>query len=111
MRLLDAIRDALDCFLALGARPAPASEAEQSRDHEQAGAGFGDHHETETDDSGLCSVKRITYSVRFGEGRGAGKISTAHYAARGTCRARGRIGPLSDVPALVELPYGLAESV
>ena len=34
-------------WFALGARPAPAGEAEQARDHEQAGAGLGDHREAE----------------------------------------------------------------
>jgi hypothetical protein len=48
---MNVLEKALDCglkLLVLGPRPAPASEAEQAGDDEQAGAGLGDHREAET---------------------------------------------------------------
>src|SRR5215468_4700087 len=88
----------------LVARPAPPGEAEQASDHEQAGAGLGDHRDAKPPGLALKGRDGEVPGRHGEEGRVVAECPAAEPAAQD---ARGavdddRLDPLPDVAALVE---------
>ena len=87
---------------ALGAASAPAAEAEQARDHEQAGARLGDTHEAKAEVIALTSGA-VVVAICCEEALIGNEPSATD--SSGWMRTVGElesVGPLCDVAALVE---------
>src|SRR5207249_2012929 len=103
------ILDALACYvepLALCARPTPAGEAEEARDHEQAGAGLGDHREAEAH-AGVFMAGRSRQRAPRTKGISFRPRSTPSDAAPAVSAVViERLVPFPDVSTLVEGAVG-----
>src|SRR5262249_6176495 len=83
----------------LGARPAPAGEAEQARDHEQAGAGLGNHRDAEAVVTIL--IERVVWGSRIrSEAVDVAALAASTHSA--SCVGEDGLVPLTDISALIE---------